>query len=253
MSYSDFEHKLLVGAYYLTEQTGEDMVRAGDVLTAYNLYWRKGWINKAVAGFVHAGLSGDARTLSDEADQVIWLTAADYRRAEELLHYVSLNSPESDRPKIEQQDGMLPAGVTVLPSGKTYLVEGDLPENFGSPGDMFLGVEPSAQIPASDRLVTIDHNSPDVSRAIADAKQLASDLVLNNDVGNLSEQGVAVAAQEVNEIAQALEGPAVRMPAFAERAKSTLSWIGKEAAAALVGAAALALLALIAALIGFPF
>lgn len=106
------------------------------------------------------------------------------------------------------------------------------------------------EIPASDRIVTLDHNNPKLASAISDAKQLVAQLRETNDVGNLSPEAVALAVEEVSEIAMSLERPAVRMPAFGDRVVSTLTWIAKEAAGALVGAAALGLLALLAAILG---
>jgi hypothetical protein len=108
-------------------------------------------------------------------------------------------------------------------------------------------------VPASDRIVSLDHNNPDVVRAIADAGHLAKQLRESNDVGKLSPEAVAVAVQEVAEIAMSLKGPAVRMPAFGDRATATLSWIAKEAGGAVIGAAALGLIALLAGLLGFAF
>lgn len=105
-------------------------------------------------------------------------------------------------------------------------------------------------VPASDRIVTLDHNNPDLAKAISDAKQLAAQIQASNDVGNMSPEAVAVAVDEIGQIAISLEGPAVRMPSFGNRVVSTLTWIGKEAAGALVGAAALGLLALLATILG---
>lgn len=109
---------------------------------------------------------------------------------------------------------------------------------------------PSEGVPASDRIVHLNHNDTRLEQAARDAQKLAIDLVASNDIGNLSADEVAVAAREVREIAEALEGSSVRMPAFQERAISTLSWIGREAAGAVIGTAAIALLALIGAIFG---
>jgi hypothetical protein len=214
MSFTDFERKLLVAAYLLSEETGEDMIRAGDAITSYGIDHRPGWINRAVQGMISSGLSGDARTLAEELDQDIWLTAAGYRRAEELLPYFPLK-------RVGRVSVNLPATPT--------------------------------SVPASDRIVPLDHNNPMVSQAAADARKLAVALRESNDIGAISPEALPVAVEEVSQIAQALEQPAVRMPAFGERVRSTLGWIGKEAAGALVGAAALALLALLATILGIAF
>lgn len=116
------------------------------------------------------------------------------------------------------------------------------------------GIQPNLQgpleVPASDRFVALDHNSADVVELIAQTDDLITKLTNGNDVGNLTSDMVSVAVQEVGQLKAALEVNFVRPTTLFLRASDTLHWIGKEAAGALVGAAALALLALIAAFFG---
>ncbi len=107
------------------------------------------------------------------------------------------------------------------------------------------------QVPGSDRVVGLDHNSREFVQAVNDAKNLKGQLLSANDVGDLSQRQVQVAAHEIGQIIETMEQEYVRPLAVWQRSKSVLTWVGKEAAASLVGVAALALLALIATLLGF--
>jgi hypothetical protein len=111
--------------------------------------------------------------------------------------------------------------------------------------------KPFESIPGSDRVVGLDHNSRSFVEVVSGAKDLQAQLLSANDVGDLSPRQVQVAAHEIEQIVETLQQDYVRPFALWSRSSSVLGWIGKEAAAALVGAAALALMALIATLLGF--
>ena len=226
--YTTFEAHLLVGCYLLAEQSGEEVVSVRDVFRRFRFDPRAHWLDRALAGFVSSGLATDMRTLGASIDQEVWLNARGVKEAERLL-----------RGGVKPPEGQSPLLNASVESGPSETPAREAP--------------PPIVVPASDRIVTLDHNNPAISQAISDAKQLGVALRESNDVGAMSPEAVTVAIEEVTEITQALERPAVRMPAFGERAKSTLTWIGKEAAGALVGAAALTLLALLATIFGIPF
>lgn len=109
----------------------------------------------------------------------------------------------------------------------------------------------SVEIPASDRIVPVDHNSASVADIIDASKKLQESLLAANDIGAMGVGQAHAAAVEVGQISAAFAADFIRADRMFARAKETLAWIGKEAAGALVGAAALALLALIAAYLGF--
>jgi hypothetical protein len=123
-NFTAFVRELLVASYLIAERDGDDMIQVGDVIDTYGLEHRKGWIFKALEDLISQGLSGDARTIGDEIDQRVWLTGAGYRRAEELLPYVPLNE-RSPEPKEAALSPTAPA------------------------------------VPASGRLVSLNHNEPD--------------------------------------------------------------------------------------------
>ena len=112
-------------------------------------------------------------------------------------------------------------------------------------------VETTSSAPGSDRVVSFDHNSAPFRRVIVATRDLSKQLLESNDLGELSTIEAGVAAHEVGQIADSLENEFVRPAGIWVRAQSTLGWIGREAASAMVGAAALALLALLATLLGF--
>lgn len=124
--------------------------------------------------------------------------------------------------------------------------------DFGVQGlsDGFVGTK---VIPASDRLVTLDDNDPKLVEIVAEARDLSKRISDSNDIGAMSDQDREIAILEVNQLADILEQPAVRISNVTERAIATLSWIGEQAAGAVIGSAAMALLALIAAYFGFIF
>ncbi len=107
-----------------------------------------------------------------------------------------------------------------------------------------------AVVPASDRSVGLDHNSPEVRQIVEDTRSFETQFLNANDFGNLSDDEVKAAAIEVRLIHQAFEADVIRPSMVYQRAKSTLEWIGSKAAEAVIGAAAIALLALIAAFFG---
>lgn len=120
--------------------------------------------------------------------------------------------------------------------------------------DVFDGIRSAvAGIPAADRYVRLDHNNPQLIEIFEKISELESQLRSGNDVGSLDEDGVEAAISEVAELRSSLERPVVRKDAIRIRTVGTLTWIGKEAAGGLIGAAALALLALIASFFGFGF
>jgi len=215
-TYTEFEAKFLVASYLVAEELAEQIVDVRDILKKFPLERKPNWIVRAIQSLIDSGYAKGRMHMGPEEDQHVYLSPHGVKEAERLLDEgtVTLRLPE----------------------------EGDSDET-----------NVPTVVPASDRIVRLDHNDPDLGRAINDAKHLTRQLREGNDVGNLSAEAVAVAVQEVAQIAMSLEAPAVRMPAFQERTVSTLSWIGKEAAGALVGAAALGLLALLASLLGFAF
>jgi hypothetical protein len=111
------------------------------------------------------------------------------------------------------------------------------------------GDEPTfpAFAPASDRLVRIDHNAEAVREIREAAAELVQRIRLGNDLGDLTAEEAAAAANEVYQIGLFFEAEYVRPATVLSLAGPTLRWIADKTGGAVVGAAALALLALIKA------
>jgi len=108
------------------------------------------------------------------------------------------------------------------------------------------------EAPAADRIVGFDHNSRSFREVRAKVSELQDHLGSANDLGGLTERSAAVASAEVEAIGKTMDQEFFRPTELWARAKMTLGWIGREAAGALEGTAAIALLALIASFLGFP-
>ena len=109
-----------------------------------------------------------------------------------------------------------------------------------------------AVAPAADRIVGYDHNSREFKETREKVSELGKQLAQANDLGELSLRAAQVAAVEVEAIGNTMDQDFFRPAELWTRANMTLRWIGRESAGAVVGAAALALLTLLAAFLGFP-
>lgn len=104
--------------------------------------------------------------------------------------------------------------------------------------------------PASDRLVRLDDNDPKVSEIRASLGELKQKIRTGNDLGSMSAEAAQAAHLEVERLEQAFQLQTARAGWLMGMASATLPWIGKEAAGAVVGALALAILALIGRFLG---
>ena len=104
--------------------------------------------------------------------------------------------------------------------------------------------------PAADRIVGFDHNSSEFRSVLKELDALKAELKQANDVGEMSVRSVEVAREEVEEIERYLRLDFFRPSHLWQTAKSTLNWIGAQAAGAVVGQVALSLLMLLGALLG---
>lgn len=106
-------------------------------------------------------------------------------------------------------------------------------------------------VPASDRLVSVNDNDPKVAEIRDAARELRTALEISNDLGRMNAEQVQVAVDEVRKIEVTFQSKTIRASAAYRMASDSLSWIAREAGGAVVGTAALALLALIAKFLGF--
>lgn len=114
-TYSEFEARLLVGAYLLSEETGDEDVSVGDIFSRFDLFAKPNWTMRALIGFVDQGLAVDGLTHDDEMNQSIWLKAAGIREAERLIAaglVLEAEAPAADR--IVKFDHNLPEYLKVV-------------------------------------------------------------------------------------------------------------------------------------------
>lgn len=229
MTYTKFERDFLVGAYLVVERTGREIVDASDVLNAFNLEPRTNWIRRAIQSYTDNGYSRGRMHMGDEREQHIYLSPEGVKEAERLID----------------------EGIVIVAD-----LEGDSTEDRRHIHGVIITDEADGQIvPASDRIVRLDHNSDAYGKAVTEINALSEAIRSNNNFGNMTKEAVSVATAEVDSLKRELEGEAVRASAFWDRAKSLLGWIAREAGGALVGAVALGALAAIGSLLGFqaPF
>ena len=184
VSYSKFEELLLIGAYIISERSGDDVVSVKKILQTYKIDGNSHWLDRATAGLVSSGYLNDMRTLGAGVEQDLWLSAAGARRAESLMKFQGeppigrsnlLDPIEPSPPPIERHG--LPAGVSEA-SGRIFVTEGDAPVDFGGPGDLFVTMAPS-----SDGLVRFDHNAPEYAEIATGLANVREDVRGLNDSG----------------------------------------------------------------------
>ena len=153
-TYTEFETKLLVASYLLSEELGQEKVSVRDVLEKYRIDPKPNWIRRAITSFTDSGLAKGRMHMGAERDQRIWLTAYGVKEAERLLdeEVVSIRVPEDAKDDAAAED----------------------------PDDLLRQI-----IPASDRVVSPSHNAvpyvdavrqiEESRRAISDSNQLSED------------------------------------------------------------------------------
>jgi len=99
--------------------------------------------------------------------------------------------------------------------------------------------------PASDRVVKFSDNSAPFAEAVSRLDDFLAVLDSTNDYGEMTDPEIEVAKLEVREIAEALKSGLGRPRRLWNQAKSTFGWIGTVAAEAVIGAAAMGILALL--------
>jgi hypothetical protein len=107
------------------------------------------------------------------------------------------------------------------------------------------GADNAAEIPASDRIVALDHNSTPAEDVTNSFEAIEQSLRGDNDTGALVGEERAAALEEVSRLKQWWLSAKVRVGSFLTSARATLGWVGEKAASATVGEMAKALLKLL--------
>lgn len=156
-TYTQFEEQFLVATYLLVEQTGQEIVRVGDVLAAYPFAPKPNWLMRALGSYQDHGWTKGKMHFGPAEDQHVFLNAHGVREAEKLFE-------RGVQPPGEVNGG-LPDGVSDISGGRMLAGPQGTMENIeGEPGDILFeyaldDVASTELVPASDRLVPLDHNS----------------------------------------------------------------------------------------------
>lgn len=93
----------------------------------------------------------------------------------------------------------------------------------------------STDVPAADRVVTIDHNSDEVIGIDEKLSELEQSLEKSNEVGAVLGDNRVAAITEVGILRKFLKSTELRVSIFLEVSKKSLSWITEKAGSAVVG------------------
>jgi hypothetical protein len=152
-SYTEFSKQFLV-ATFLQASVKDEILTSGEILAKYELTFNNGWVGRVLDDWRSRGFIRGRGTVGGENDQPILMNGAGFVEAERLI---ASGISVSEK---------LPAGIERIRTGSVYTYEGEVPKDFGGPGDIFVQFEPSEisseaksqEIPASDRLVSLNHN-----------------------------------------------------------------------------------------------
>ncbi len=178
MRYRDFIDILLGTIGYEASMSGKTEFRVGELLDRYGLEIRPQWRET-----ITSDLDDDYRTrmyrhlgplvqqrISLSGEGISWFE--DYEENfTSILEANGLRNPYQEAPN----DKPLPPGVAEA-KGRIFLTEGDPPSDFGEDGDIFLSTAP-----ASDRIVPLNHNSPDYQEIATKFASISEDVRGVND------------------------------------------------------------------------
>lgn len=143
------------------------------------------------------------------------------------------------------------SALNLIDSIKQKGPEAPTEDNTNSDDNLRRRIE-RAQIPASDRIVRLDHNSPEAKEFRKALEKLTEAVRTSNDFGELTEEDIDVMRSETSEIGPIVERKWIRPAHIWQVAKSTLLWIADRAGGTIVGTIAISLLAALAAMLGIP-
>ncbi|HMG48441.1 MAG TPA: hypothetical protein VK614_13400 [Allosphingosinicella sp.] len=106
------------------------------------------------------------------------------------------------------------------------------------------------RVPASDRVVSLDHNDENLRNIDVELEVLRQRILRGNDVGDMTDAEREAAASEVYQLHLMLQDRQVRIAALIERSRGTLVWIADKAGGAAIGTMALAILQAICSYFG---
>lgn len=99
--------------------------------------------------------------------------------------------------------------------------------------------------PASDRIVTLDHNSAPYAEAKTAIAEIRTALEQNSEVGQAFGDEKAVALSEITQLQNMIDQPKVRAPSLVAYARKCLGWMAEKGAGTIMAELSKKLLALI--------
>jgi hypothetical protein len=177
-TYSQFEDEFLVAAYELCEETGNDAAPVREILEKYAFEPKSNWVGRALQGLIDNTYAKDYRHIGPDIDQEVHLSPLGARHAERLLK-------EGVRPpKSSGVEEVLPPQIKDVSGGRVLLSDGPVPPDLpGREGDILFELgDTHTLLPASDRMVPLDHNSAPYSEVRNGLAELHEELRTANDL-----------------------------------------------------------------------
>lgn len=170
-TYTEFEQKLLVGAYQYAELTSKMESTVGQIVEYYALTYNPNWLDTALDSFRSWGYNRDEGTLGGALKQTVWLSAAGMKEAERLLHEEGVWVPTPEEAEnFDEAMGVTPISVT----SSATISQGSI--DYATPVGPTIYSAPRAVAPASDRIVSLDHNQPDYTGISNGLRELREDV-----------------------------------------------------------------------------
>jgi hypothetical protein len=213
-----FRKKLLACCYLVSLSSHDGLVEAEIVASEYGLLGEIGWMQEAVNYFQSQGYIGLPLMFDDKSTVSI--------------------------------EGTVPIFNGPI-SGRFLFTELGKEVAKGSLKSAMMGVDESAFVPASDRIVKLSDNQPALDSALRAVFDLKVQLELGNDIGNLSLDELEVAKREVYWLEHALQQDALRLDWMERVATNCLKWIAVKASEQVIGSLAIEALKAIGKLMGF--
>ena len=113
-----------------------------------------------------------------------------------------------------------------------------------------LAIFRNVEVPAANRIVSPNHNSPEFEEFEAAHEKLAQKLRRSNDLRDFETEELAIARAEVAAIGDEVNKSAFRSKRVWEMAKSTIFWIVEKAVDGIIKALAVGALIALASLLG---
>jgi hypothetical protein len=159
VTYSNFVSRMLLALYQETASGEQPLIAYADLMSKYGFVANEAWLIRLSEDWEQDGLAKVVRG-GPADDWQVEITGRGMREIERI-HGGDVATREILKPvEIAESDEHFPPGVTEVTGGRTFLTpDPDWKPSDPQPGDMVLSYGEEPLLPASDRLVPLDHNS----------------------------------------------------------------------------------------------